>query len=281
VEPKLTENAEIQYLGIMREILREGEDSDDRTGVGTRKLFGTRIVHDFRHGFPLLTTKKVFIKGVVGELLWFLKGTEDASYLIENKITIWDEWMVQKAIEDRGGNLTIVEKALPHTYGVKWRNFNGIDQIEAAVRLIKNNPSSRRIIVSAWDPEHIEQTALPWCHVLFQFNCRKDDYLDISVYQRSADWFLGVPFNIASYSYLLAMFCQQTGKKPGKLIYNFGDSHIYKNHFDQCLEQLSRENYPLPTLDLTKAPSLEEYKISDFKMVDYQHHPAIKAPVAV
>ena len=218
------ENAEYQYLDLCREILENGIKKGDRTGTGTLSLFGKTIIHDYECGFPLLTTKKMFLKGIIYELLWFLKGTDDASYLVENNIHIWDEWM-----QEKDG-----KKILPHTYGVKWRNFDGTDQIAEVINSLKKNPNSRRHIVSAWDPRHIGDAALPWCHCFFQFYVSpptKDgekSKLSIMVVQRSADIFLGVPFNIASYSALLYMFCSVLDMSPGRMIYNFGDCHVYK-----------------------------------------------------
>ena len=288
----MKENAETQYLEIMKDILENGTEVMDRTGTGTKKLFGKTIIHDFANGFPLLTTKKMHLRSIVGELLWFLKGTEDAQFLIDNKITIWDEWF-QDAPEGNG------KKILPHTYGTKWRNFGGVDQIANVVESIRTNPNSRRHVVSTWDPPNIDKAALPWCHVMFQFNVR-GGYLDIAVYQRSADWFLGVPYNLASYGILLEIMSDMTGHFPGKMIYNFGDCHIYKNHEDACRTQLSREiveqeasidlivNYgrsgPLDSLHGFAFPNLEnisKLEISDFTILDYNPHPVIKAPVSV
>lgn len=289
-------NAENQYLAIMKDILENGEKVLDRTGTGTKKLFGKTIIHDFALGFPLLTTKKMHIKSIVGELIFFLKGTEDAQFLIDNKITIWDEWMkdgfvmVQKydpyhhSYEDgyyyekeKSG-----KKVLPHTYGVKWRDFGGTDQIAEVIESIKNNPHSRRHVVSAWDPPNVKNAALPWCHVMFQFNCGKDNALDISVYQRSADWFLGVPFNLASYAFLLHMAAQQTGRKPRRMVYNFGDSHCYLDHARACRTQLERPIGAPPAMIINRHPaSIDDYKIEDFNLIGYYPQPAIKAPVSV
>ncbi len=266
-------NAETQYLSIMKDILDRGDEYADRTGTGTLALFGASLRHDFSEGFPLLTTKKVFTKGVLVELLWFLKGTEDPSFLIENDVHIWDEWMKS----DDHGN-----KYLPETYGFQWRNFNnqGVDQLQGVIDAIKNNPNSRRHIVSAWNPLVVEKTALPWCHILQQYNVR-GKYLDLMVVQRSADWLLGVPFNIASYSFLLAMVCQLTGYQPGQLYYTFANAHIYKNHIEQCKLQLTREPRALPTLQLANKSNINDFALEDFNIIGYDPHPAIKAAVSI
>jgi thymidylate synthase len=281
-------NAENQYLSIMRDIMDTGEEVMDRTETGTKKLFGKTIIHDFSLGFPLLTTKKMHIKSIVGELIWFLKGTEDAQFLIDNNITIWDEWMKEEerviisyTPELYSQIVKTGRKILPHTYGIKWRNFGGKDQIAEVIDSIRKNPHSRRHVVSAWDPPNVEKAALPWCHVMFQFNCGQNDALDISVYQRSADWFLGVPFNLASYAFLLHMIAQQTGRKPRRMTYNFGDAHIYINHQEACETQLQRFVLPAPTLNLKHRDNISDYEISDFSMLEYNPHSAIKAPVAV
>jgi thymidylate synthase len=279
-------DAESQYLEILKDILDNGISRTDRTGIGTLSVFGRSIRHSYSNGFPLLTTKKMFIKGILGELLWFIKGTDDARFLIDNNIHIWDEWMK----EDGSGN-----KTLPHTYGVKWRNFDGIDQLQNVINDIKNNPYSRRHVVSAWDPRHIKDAALPWCHVLFQFHCIKDEDknhdknyndgrfgdLSLTVYQRSGDFFLGAPFNITSYSFLLYMICEITNYRPGEMYYTFGDCHIYKNHFEQVKEQLSRIPYTLPQLEVKHKENINDFTFDDFKITNYTSHPTIKAEVAV
>lgn len=277
---------EKQYLSILKDILDNGIDRPDRTGTGSRFLFGKTITHDYKDGFPLLTTKKMFTKGIIYELLWFLKGTEDASMLIDNNVKIWDGWMK----EDSDGN-----KVLPHTYGTKWRDFGGVDQIANVTEKIKDNPNSRRHIVSAWDPRHIGDAALPWCHILFQFNVvREEDKppdkriddgklgdLNIATYQRSADFFLGVPFNIASYSFLLYMVCEVTGYRPGIMYYTFGDSHVYHNHIEQCKEQILRTPYNLPQLEIKHRDSIDDFVYEDFKIVNYEHHPKITGAVSI
>jgi len=278
-------NVERQYISALNDILLRGQLRTDRTGTGTQSLFGITLQHDYAEGFPLLTTKKMFTKGVLGELLWFLKGTEDPQFLIDNNIHIWDAWF-QDAPNGK--------KILPHTYGAKWRNFDGIDQIQRIIDGIKKNPYSRRHVVTAWDPRHIDDCALPWCHVLFQFHCvldkdsrrppRNDNCigdLSISVYQRSADFFLGVPFNIASYSFLLYMIASLTNFRPGSLHYNFGDAHIYSNHINQCKTQIVRLCFPPPILNLKSRDSINDFTFDDFIIEGYKSHPRIKAPLAV
>lgn len=278
-------NAEIQYLDILRNIMDFGFKKPNRTGVDAISVFGRTIRHDYSEGFPLLTTKKVFIKGILHELLWFLKGTEDASYLIENNVSIWDEWM-----QEVDG-----KKVLPHTYGVKWRNFYGTDQIKTLIDEIKTNPDSRRLLISAWDAANIKNAALAWCHVLFQFYIEQDRHkppeevpkdgklgdISIGTWQRSCDFFLGVPFNLASYSYLLYMIAEVTNYRPKSMFYCFADSHIYVNHLEQCKLQLSRQPFSLPTLKVNHRESIDDFKFSDFVIENYEHHPAIKGEVAV
>lgn len=277
---------EEQYLDTLRDILASGEERPDRTEVGTLNLFGRSLTHNYDQGFPLLTTKKMFVKGILGELLWFLKGTEDPSYLIENRIKIWDAWMIETKEGPR----------LPHTYGVKWRNFGGVDQISALIEEIQKNPYSRRHLVSAWDPRHIQDAALPWCHVLFQCDVMLDEDkppdkrpndgfkgdVSIAVFQRSADFFfLGVPFNIASYSFLIHMIAKVCGLRPRALHYTFGNCHLYKNHLDQARTQISRIPYSLPTLDLPKKDSIDEYLLTDFGIVGYESHGKLTGEVAI
>lgn len=279
-------HAEYQYLDLLRDILANGIKKTDRTGTGTLSIFGRSIRHDYSYGFPLLTTKKMHTKSILGELLWFLKGTEDASFLLDNGIRIWNEWMM----DGPNGN-----KILPWTYGTRWRNFDGVDQIQNAIDLIKNDPYSRRIVVSAWDPRHIKDSALTWCHILFQFNVIKEEDkppdkrindgrigdLSISVYQRSQDEFLGCPYNIASYSFLLYMFCELTNYRPKEMFYSIGDAHIYLNHIDQVKEQLSRTPYDLPVLQTTKKENINDYSFEDFEIINYKCHPTIKASVSI
>ena len=264
-------SGEYQYENLLLDVLQNGIPSNDRTGVGTISLFGTRMEFDLSKGFPLITSKKVFLKGVIYELLWFLRGDTNVRWLQEHGVHIWDEWA------DANGDLGPV-------YGCQWRNWptdlGGIDQIANAIETIREDPHSRRIIVNSWNVESLSRMALPPCHCLFQFHVR-GDRLDCQLYQRSCDMFLGVPFNIASYSLLTLMMAQQTGLEPGEFVWTGGDCHVYDNHIDQVLEQLSRTPYPYPQIRIRKADSLFDYDYSDFEIVNYQHHPTIKAPVAV
>lgn len=264
------------YEDLVRKILTEGTLKSDRTGTGTVSLFGQQIRFDLNDGFPLLTTKNVFFKGLAYELLWFLKGSTNVRWLQEHNVHIWDEWA------DENGDLGPV-------YGAQWRSWPAptpedpnrtIDQIANVMNLIKNNPDSRRMVVSAWNPAEVENMALPPCHALFQFYVA-DGRLSCQLYQRSCDMFLGVPFNIASYSLLTLMMAQQAGLEPGEFVWTGGDCHVYDNHIDQVLEQLGREPYPYPRIRINKAESLFDYDYEDFEIVDYRHHPTIKAPVAV
>ena len=264
------------YEDLLRKILMEGNPKSDRTGTGTISLFGQQMRFDLSEGFPLLTTKRVFFKGIAYELLWFLKGSGNVRWLQEHNVHIWDEWA------DENGDLGPV-------YGVQWRSWPAptpsdpnrtIDQISNVLELIRTQPDSRRMVVTAWNPAEVEQMALPPCHALFQFYVANGK-LSCQLYQRSCDMFLGVPFNIASYSLLTMMMAQQAGLEPGEFVWTGGDRHIYDNHVDQVLEQLSREPYPYPTMKLHKADSLFEYDYGDFEIVDYRYHPTIKAPIAV
>lgn len=261
------------YLQILDELLNHGVDREDRTGVGTRGLFGRQMRFDLSEGFPLLTTKKVHLRSVIYELLWFLRGETNVKWLQENGVTIWDEW----AGED--GELGPV-------YGHQWRSWAApdgrtIDQIAWVENEIRTNPNSRRLVVSAWNVADVEKMALPPCHLLFQFYV-SGDRLSCQLYQRSADIFLGVPFNIASYALLTMMMAKVTGLKPGDFVHTLGDLHLYSNHFDQAREQLSRHPRPLPTLQIKSTPkSISEFKFEDFVINDYDPHPPIKAPVAV
>ena len=264
------------YEDLLRKILMEGNPKSDRTGTGTISLFGQQMRFDLSEGFPLLTTKRVFFKGIAYELLWFLKGSGNVRWLQEHNVHIWDEWV------DENGDLGPV-------YGVQWRSWPAptpsdpnrtIDQISNVLELIRTQPDSRRMVVTAWNPAEVEQMALPPCHALFQFYVANGK-LSCQLYQRSCDMFLGVPFNIASYSLLTMMMAQQAGLEPGEFVWTGGDCHIYDNHVDQVLEQLSREPYPYPTMKLHKADSLFEYDYGDFEIVDYRYPPTIKAPIAV
>ena len=262
-----------QYLDLLREIRDNGVIKTDRTGVGTKSIFGHQMRFNLQDGFPLLTTKKVFLKGIIYELLWFLKGDTNIKFLTDNNVHIWDEWA------DENGDLGYV-------YGKQWRSWEAtdgrvIDQISQVVDLIKNHPDSRRILVTAWNPAEIDKMALPPCHCLFQFYVA-DGKLSCQLYQRSADTFLGVPFNIASYALLTMMLAQVCGLEPGEFIHTTGDTHIYLNHLEQVNEQLSREPRPLPKIIINPdVKSIFDFKYEDFKLEGYDPYPAIKAPVAV
>lgn len=261
-----------QYEDLLAKIMREGTEKSDRTGTGTRSLFGAQLRYDLSKGFPLITTKRVHMKSVIGELLWFLSGDSNVHWLQENGVRIWNEWA------DENGDLGPV-------YGVQWRRWNAgdgreIDQISQVLETLKTNPDSRRMIVSAWNVGDLPKMALEPCHAFFQLYVA-DGRLSLQLYQRSADMFLGVPFNIASYSLLTHMFAQQAGLEVGDFIWTGGDCHIYSNHVEQVTEQLSREPYPFPTLKLRKADSMFSYGFDDVEIVGYEHHPTIKAPVAV
>ena len=265
------------YEDLVRTILREGTLKSDRTGTGTISLFGRQMRFDLSHSFPLITTKKVYFRGIAYELLWFLKGSQNVRWLQENRVHIWDEWA-----DPETGDLGPV-------YGVQWRSWpaptpedphHTIDQIAKVLDLMRTHPDSRRMLVTAWNPAQIDSMALPPCHALFQFYVA-DGRLSCQLYQRSCDMFLGVPFNIASYALLTLMMAQQAGLEPGEFVWTGGDCHIYDNHVEQVLEQLSRKPYPYPTMRIRKADSIFSYQYEDFEVVDYQCHPAIKAPVAV
>ena len=262
-----------QYLELLRHVRSHGVDRDDRTGTGTRSVFGWQMRFNLADGFPLVTTKKVHLRSIIHELLWFLKGETNIAYLRDNKVTIWDEWA------DANGNLGPV-------YGAQWRSWpeaNGlaIDQISKVVAQIKTNPNSRRLIVSAWNPAEIPKMALAPCHCLFQFYVAKGK-LSCQLYQRSADIFLGVPFNIASYALLTMMMAQVTGLEPGDFVHTLGDAHLYRNHFEQADLQLMREPFPLPAMELNRdVKSIFDFKFEDFKLQNYQCHPGISAPIAV
>lgn len=261
------------YEDLMREVLATGTHKDDRTGTGTTSVFGRQIRFDLSQGFPLITTKRVHFRSVAGELLWFLRGESNVAWLREQGVTIWDEWA------DADGELGPV-------YGVQWRSWptpsgETIDQIAQVVEQIRTNPDSRRLVVSAWNPTDIPRMALAPCHTLFQFYVA-DGRLSCQLYQRSADMFLGVPFNIASYALLTHMIAQQTGLGVGDFVWTGGDCHVYDNHVEQVREQLSRDPYPYPTLRLERRPdSIFDYRLDDFVVDGYQHHPTIRAAVAV
>ncbi len=256
------------YHTLLKTILEEGTNKSDRTGTGTRSIFGYQMRFNLRNGFPLLTTKKVHFKSIVHELIWFLKGDTNIKYLKENGVSIWDEWA------DENGNLGRV-------YGAQWRNFGGIDQINDLLHSLKNNPDSRRMIVSAWNPVDVPSMALPPCHTLWQCYVA-DGKLSLQLYQRSADVFLGLPFNIASYALLTHMLAQVSGLEVGDLIMTLGDAHLYQNHFEQANLQLTREEKELPTLEINKEiKSIFDFKYEDIVVKNYNPHPAIKAKVAV
>lgn len=260
------------YEDLLRDVLEHGTEKGDRTGTGTRSVFGRQIRYDLSESFPLLTTKKVYFKGVVGELLWFLRGDSNVRWLQDNGVRIWNEWA------DEDGELGPV-------YGVQWRSWptpdgGHIDQIEEVLRTLKENPDSRRNLVSAWNVAELDKMALMPCHLLFQLYVA-DGRLSLQVYQRSADMFLGVPFNIASYALLTHMFAQQAGLAVGELIWTGGDCHIYNNHVEQVREQLSRSPRQYPQLRLRKAASLFDYTFDDIEVEGYDPHPTIKAEVSV
>lgn len=262
-----------EYRKLLEHVLENGKPRTDRTGTGTLGVFGAQARFDLRESFPLLTTKRLHVRSIIHELLWFLRGDTNVKYLHEHGVSIWDEWA------DENGDLGPV-------YGRQWRCWQGADgrthdQIAEAVRLVREQPDSRRIIVSAWNPTDISKMALPPCHVLFQFHVANGE-LSCQLYQRSADLFLGVPFNIASYALLVLMMAQVTGLKPGEFIHSFGDLHLYSNHLDQAREQLAREPRPLPRMRLnSERGELEEFVYGDFVLEGYDPHPAIKASVAV
>lgn len=262
-----------QYQDLLRHILAQGATKTDRTGTGTLSVFGYQMRFDLQQGFPLVTTKKLHLRSIIYELLWFLKGDTNIQYLKDNGVSIWDEWA------DAEGNLGPV-------YGYQWRSWPGrngarIDQITHVMNSIRSKPDSRRHIVTAWNPADVDDMALPPCHALFQFYVA-DGKLSCQLYQRSCDVFLGLPFNIASYALLTHMVAQQCDLEPGEFVWTGGDTHIYSNHLDQVNLQLTREPYPLPTLKIKRKPySVFDYEFADFEILNYQAHPSIKAPIAV
>jgi len=298
------------YLDLLQDVRDNGIGKDDRTGTGTRSVFGRQLRCDLSEGFPLLTTKKVFLRGIIHELLWFVRGDTNIKYLVENGVGIWNEWPFQNYLSRQG----LADKLEKHSdewkaeleqfidniktdddfakqwgelgpvYGKQWRNFSGIDQLEWVVNEIKNNPTSRRLIVSAWNPAEIEEMAkagLPPCHTLFQFYV-SEGKLSCQLYQRSADLFLGVPFNIASYALLTMMVAQVCKLEMGDFVHAFGDVHIYNNHINQVNEQLSRQPTALPQMQLNpNVGSLFDFTFDDFELINYQAQAAISAPVAV
>ena len=257
-----------QYLDLLRKIKEEGAIKTDRTGTGTKSIFGHQMRFDMADGFPLLTTKKLYTKGIIHELLWFLRGDTNIRYLQENNVHIWDEWA------DENGDLGPV-------YGKQWRNFLGVDQIQNVINQIRKSPDSRRMVVSAWNPAEVDDMALPPCHCLFQFYVA-DGKLSLQLYQRSADTFLGVPFNIASYALLLIMMSQVCDLKPGEFIHTTGDTHLYLNHLEQADIQLARKPRNLPTMRLNPdVKDLFAFRYEDFVLEGYDPHPHIKAEVSV
>ena len=262
-----------QYLDLMRHVRDNGIRKEDRTGTGTISVFGYQMRLDLAQGFPVVTTKKLHLRSIIHELLWFLQGDTNIKYLHDNGVSIWDEWA------DENGDLGPV-------YGYQWRSWptpNGesIDQIKLLLDQIKNSPDSRRLMVSAWNPACVDQMALPPCHCLFQFYVA-DGKLSCQLYQRSADIFLGVPFNIASYALLTLMVAQECGLEPGEFVHTFGDAHLYSNHLEQVETQLAREPLPLPAMKLNpEVRSVFDFRYDDFELVGYEAHPHIKAPVAV
>lgn len=262
-----------QYLDLMQKVLDEGVDRGDRTGTGTRSIFGHQMRFDLSEGFPLVTTKKLHLRSIIHELLWFLAGDTNIGYLRDHGVKIWDEWA------DENGELGPV-------YGYQWRSWpapdgRSIDQISNLLHMIRTSPQSRRLIVSAWNPALVDEMALPPCHSLFQFYVA-DGKLSCQLYQRSADIFLGVPFNIASYALLTMMVAQVTNLQPGDFVHSFGDAHLYHNHFDQAREQLTRTPRALPTMRINPdVTDLFAFKYEDFELTGYDPHPHIKAPIAV
>jgi len=262
-----------QYLDLMNDILQNGAGKADRTGTGTRSLFGRQLRFNLQEGFPLMTTKKLHLRSIIHELLWFLKGDTNIKYLKDNGVSIWDEWADEKG-------------ELGPVYGSQWRSWlapdgERIDQISKVLEQLKKLPDSRRHIVSAWNPADVDKMALPPCHVLFQFYAA-DNKLSCQLYQRSADYFLGTPFNIASYALLTHLFAAQCNLEAGDFVWTGGDIHLYNNHVEQAQLQLSRQPLPLPQLNIKrKADTLFDYRFEDFEILNYQSHPSIKAPISV
>lgn len=256
------------YTNLVAAILANGETRQDRTGVGTYGLFGGQTSFDVSKGFPLLTSKKVHVKSIIHELLWFLSGSTDVKYLQDNKVTIWDEWLLEDGTIGNG-------------YGKQWRNFAGVDQIAQLIHDLKTNPFSRRHIVTAWNPPEIPSMALPPCHMFFQCYVTQDGRLDLHLYQRSVDVALGLPFNWASYALLMHMIGQQTDLIPRNFVHSFGDVHIYQNHKDGLIQQIKQQTYELPTLKLNKAQDIFSYKYTDITIENYQSSPSIKYEIAV
>lgn len=286
------------YLDLCDFVLENGEDRSDRTGTGTRSVFGYQMRFDLSQGFPLLTTKRVHFASLAKELLWFISGDTNIKWLVENNVRIWNEWpyAIFKDSSDYNGETMkeFIERIktddkfakkygdLGPVYGKQWRDFNGVDQLQKVIDTIRHNPNSRRIILSAWNPSEVDDMALPPCHAFMQFYVSESGKLSLQLYQRSADIFLGVPFNIASYALLLHMIAKITDLEVGDFVHTIGDAHIYKDHFDVVKTQLTRKPYPLPKLIIHgNQKEIEDFKFEDFEIVDYQHHPALKAKVSV
>ncbi len=286
-----------QYLDLARHILDHGVKKDDRTGTGTTSVFGYQMRFDLSEGFPLLTTKKTFIKGIIHELLWFIRGETNIKYLVDNKVGIWTDWPYQnykKSEEFQGETLKEFSDKirasddfaqkwgdLGPVYGAQWRDFNGVDQIDYIIQTLKKDPNSRRMVLSAWNPAEIGQMMLPPCHTLIQFYVANNK-LSLQLYQRSGDVFLGIPFNIASYALFLMMVAQVTGYEVGEFVHTIGDAHIYSNHMEQIELQLTRTPRRLPIMKINKdIKNLEDFKFRDFELVDYDPYPPIKGVVAV
>ncbi|RBP53488.1 thymidylate synthase [Arenicella xantha] len=299
------------YLDLLQDVYDHGVGKDDRTGTGTRSVFGRQLRCDLAEGFPLLTTKKVFLRGIIHELLWFVRGDTNIKYLVDNNVGIWNEWPFQNYLKSKGLDNKLEKHGcdwqyqleefigkiqrddtfaqqwgeLGPVYGKQWRNFSGVDQLDWVINEIKTNPNSRRLIVSAWNPGEIEEMAkagLPPCHTLFQFYVSHDNKLSCQLYQRSADLFLGVPFNIASYALLTMMVAQVCKLQLGEFVHTFGDVHIYSNHEEQVRTQLSRTPKPLPKMTLNPSVTdLFEFRFEDFELTEYHPDAAIRAPVAV
>lgn len=279
-----------QYIELMKHVMENGEDRSDRTGVGTRSIFGHQMRFDLEKGFPLLTTKKVFLRGIIEELLWFLRGETHVASLQEKKVKIWDAW----ATAEECGRFGRPEGELGPIYGHQWRNFgatqnedgsykrDGVDQIQGIIDTIRSNPASRRLLVSGWNPKEANQVSLPPCHTLFQFYVQGNGRLSCQLYQRSADLLIGIPFNVASYALLTQMIAKVCGLRVGDFIHSFGDVHIYSNHFEQVELQLSRELRELPTMEIVRdVANLEDFRVEDFRLSGYRPHPRIRASVAV
>lgn len=287
-----------QYLDLCQRVLDEGQQKGDRTGTGTISLFGHQMRFNLQDGFPLLTTKRLYTKAIVHELLWFISGSTNISYLVRNGVRIWNEWAYERYTKSdeyqqesmdeylekimTDDNFAAKHGELGPVYGKQWRDFNGVDQLQNLVDQIKTNPNSRRILLSAWNPNEIDEMALPPCHLLMQFYVSADNKLSCQLYQRSADVFLGVPFNIASYSLLLSLVADVTGYEVGEFVHTLGDTHIYLNHIDQVKTQLSRDPYPLCNLVLKNHyDNIEDYRYEDISFENYKHHKTIKAEISV